>query len=376
MTAGILNFVALVVFAAALCWRLDQIRRHGGGLQALAMTVSIAALTLAFVTSNHTVTRMLDDKVFAGSSRLAFYALLAVGVAALIVVFFYPGTAVSRERRAGFEAVPLVVALIGLQVSIGFMPDDIRSAPISEWTLQSWGFAIFYLIASAYLAYGFVACVRSVAKFLRLADGYLRTSLLMLIGGLGLLAFGSLVQIVFVLGGVSGRASMPWLLATSRVLSVLGVVAFLLGISFPMVHSRWQAYRSRGRRRRDAATLTPLWQLVTEAVPGVVLPDRRGGPTAMLHRRVVEIRDALTQLSPYLPESFDTAGVGAQAMMLRSAAEDYRSSGASGGAVRHLLPPDGTGLDADAAPLLPVAERLAGADTAVAGRHRSRPVVE
>ncbi|GAA1482288.1 hypothetical protein GCM10009624_27280 [Gordonia sinesedis] len=371
MTAGILNLVALVVFASALCWRLDQIRRHGGGLQALAMTISIAALTLAFVVANHTVADALDEKVFAGSSRLAFYALLAIGVAALIVVFFYPGSAVSRERRAGIEAVPLVVALIGLQVSLVFMPDDIRSEPISEWTLKSWGFAIFYLIASAYLAYGFAACVRSIGKFLRVADGYLRTSLLMLIGGLGLLAVGSLVQIVFVLGGVSGSASMPWLLTTSRVLDVLGVVAFLVGISFPMLHSRWKAFRSRGRRRRDSEVLTPLWQLVTGAVPEVVLPDRRGGPTAMLHRRVVEIRDALTQLSPYLPLAFDHAVPSVRAAMLRTAAAEYREVGRSSGAVRTLLPPDGDGLDADAAPLLPVAVALADEPVGSMGRHRS-----
>ena len=355
---AVVNVIALVVFAGALCWRLDQIRRSGGGLQALAMTVSISALTLAFVVSNDSVTLTLDS-VFAGVARLAYYALLAVGVAALIVVFFFPGSAVTRERRAGVEAVPLVVALIGLQVSLAFIPSDMRDASVSHWTVTNWGFALFYLIASGYLAYGFVACVRSVRKYLLLSDGYLKTSLILLSAGLGLLAIGSVAQIFYVLGNATGLFDAPGLLTASRVLAVLGVVGFLMGITYPMVRSRLASLTSGRRRKRDAERILPLWSLVTDAVPEVVLPTTGPmSPTALLHRRVIEIRDALTQLSPFLPVAFGYANPEVQAGMLRFAVARRKDEGSISGEVRPVLPAGEGGLEGDAEPLIRLSEAL------------------
>lgn len=354
---GSVNVIAVAVFAFALCWRLDQIRRQGGGLQPLAMTVSIAALTLAFVVSDARVAEVLDALGYSGASRVAFYALLAVGVAALIVVFFFPGE-VTRERRAGIEAIPLVAAIIGLQVTMLVVPLDLRTETLSEWSMQNWGFALFFLIASGYLAYGFLACVRSVRRFLQVAEGYLKVSLRLLVGGLLLLAIGSVAQIVYVGGTWTGIAQLPWLLQLSRIFAILGVVGFLIGISFPLVYSRWQSYRMGRRRRRQAAELEPLWQLITTAVPEVVLPTSKLAPTAELHRRVVETRDGLTQLSPYLPPVFEYASDEVRADLLRSAAADRESEGPRTGAVRDLLPADGDGLEEDVEPLLRLARLL------------------
>ncbi|MGW0037913.1 MAB_1171c family putative transporter [Gordonia sp. NPDC003376] len=358
----VVNVVALAAFVGALCWRIDQVRRNGGGLQAFAMTTSIAALTLAFAVSNHSASETLDDIGFVGLSRLLLYVLLAVGVAGLVIVFFLPGGRVTRERRAGVEAVPLVAALVGLQISLSFIPTDMRTASISEWTLKNWGFALFYLIASGYLAYGLGACVRSVSKYLRLADGYLRTSLSVLVAGLGLLAAGSIVQVVYVLTGALGLVDLPWILTASRVFAVTGLVLFLVGISYPMLQAKWQGLSRSRRRRRDAQAILPLWTLVTDAVPEVVLPiDGTLSPTALLHRRVVEIRDALSQLSPLLPAEFTTTDPEQQIWMLQMAVALRTREGASPGAVWPVLPESGGGLDGDAAPLLALSRVLAAA---------------
>ncbi|MDL9935376.1 hypothetical protein QSJ18_01320 [Gordonia sp. ABSL1-1] len=368
VSVGIINTMALVVFAIALCWRLDQIRRNGWGLQPLAMTVAIAALTLSFVVADDSVTDAMEA-AFTGASRVVFYALLAVAVAALVVVFFFPGPEVSRERRAGLEALPLVVALVGLQVTMLVIPVEIRTASISEWTARNWSFALFFLIACGYLSYGFVACVRSVYRFFQAADGYLRTSLGLLVLGLGLLAVGSLAQICFVLVSMGDLARMPWLLTTSRILTVLGVVAFLFGISYPMVHSRIAAAMANRRRRRMDTDLIPLWRLVTEAVPEVVLPNP--GilvPTTRLHRRVVETRDALTQISPFLPRLFEYADVDVQARLLKRAVEEYREAAEIKGAVWDVVPDDGAGLEADAEPLRRLSQAVAAEEFGLAQR--------
>ncbi len=86
VSVGIFNTIALVVFTVAFCWRLDQIRKHGGGFQAIALTVSIAALVIAFVSANGDVVDAIDTLTFTGAARVVFYAMLSLGVAALILV--------------------------------------------------------------------------------------------------------------------------------------------------------------------------------------------------------------------------------------------------------------------------------------------------
>ncbi len=356
---GSLNTLALIVFTVALCWRLDQIRRHGGGLQAVAMTVSIAALTLAFVVANHDVSEAIDTLTFTGAQRVTFYALLAIGVAALIIVFFFGSRGVSRERRAGIEAVPLVVALIGLQVTMLLTPVDVRTDRLSDMSVREVGFALFFLIASGYLVYGFLSCARSVRKFVKVADGYLRVSLTVVALALGLLVLGSLAQILFVLLGVMGFTGDDWLLSASTILSAAGVVGFLLGVSYPMLHARWRSMMARRRSDREDRELKPLWSLVTEAIPEVVLPSkRRYSARVRLHRRVVETRDALTQLSPALPADFEAAEPDTQAAMLRAAVQEYVDGGPVRGPVRDILPSQGSGIHADVAPLLRLARGI------------------
>lgn len=362
---GIINLVALVVFVLALCWRLDRIRRGDGGLQAIAMTVAISSLTLAFVVSAKTGAHFLDEHIYVGVSRWLFYALLALGVAALIVVFFFPSGDSTRERRAGHEALPLVVALIGLQVALLVTPTSLRASSVSEWSFKNWGFALFYVIASAYLAYGFGACLYNVRKFYRMAQGYLRFSLGLLVIGFALLAIASILQVLAVLGSASGLVGAVNSLIAVRTLEIVGVVVFLLGISFPMLHSRWTGIAARRRHRRDATALEPLWQLVTAAIPEVVLPTESNSPTQRLHREVVEIRDALTQLSPLVPDEFDEVDDEVKVAMLRDAVEAYREEGGASGPVRPMVPADGGGLDAEAAPLIRLSRFVALEDASV-----------
>ncbi|MFI8774703.1 MAB_1171c family putative transporter [Gordonia sp. NPDC062954] len=359
IAVGILNTVAAVVFTAALCWRLEQIRREGGGLQSIAMTIAIAALTLAFVVSGADVTEAIDTVTFTGAARVLFYGLLAVGVAALIIVFFFPGRSTSRERRAGIEAVPLVVALIGLQITMLVIPIDLRTEGLSVWTARNIAYAVFVLIASGYLTYGFVACVRSIRRFLQLAEGYLRTSLVLLLIGLMSLTAGAVTQIVFVIGSATRTFGQGRLLDVSGVCSAVGVVAFLVGISYPMLRARWHAITSRRRYRREIDALGPLWELVTEAVPEVVLPiSGAPAPALLLHRRVVEIRDALTQLSPYLTDDFEVVDDAARADMIWAAVEEYAVAGTPRAAVRDVVP-GGADIESDAAPLLRLSEAVA-----------------
>ncbi len=116
-------------------------------------------------------------------------------------------------------------------------------------------------------------------------------------------------------------------------------------------------------RRYD--DLEPLWQTVTDAVPGVVLPGRDGtelkaSSMVCYGRRVVEIRDALTQLSPLLPDGFDECSPERQAKLIRSAAKRYLDDGQALGPVRDLFSAHASSLVGDAEPLRAVSLALTG----------------
>jgi hypothetical protein len=372
MVIATINAAALALFAIALCWRIDRIRREGAGLQPTAMTVAISAMTLAFVSINPHVREWLDSTLFTGAARVIFYCLLAFAVAALVIVFFFGSAERQRQRRAGVEAVPLVIAMIGLNVAMLVTPTPVRTESVSEWTVQHFGFALFFVIAGCYLVYGLGSCVLSIRRYVGLADGYLRHSLMVLLTGLSLVGLGSLIQTVFVVLSGLGLATVPVLLKISAVISSVGAVLFLAGICYPMVRARWIKVRYNLRHRRDYADLEPLWSLTTSALPEVVLPlrsvaDVDGSINLLYQRRVVEIRDALLQLSPLLPDDFDRLTDRDQVFYLRDAVEVYREAGGSSGAVRQVLVGAGDDLDAEATPLLRISRALA--DQPVARKH-------
>lgn len=364
MVVGVVNAIALALFALALCWRIDRLRREAAGLQPVAMTVAISATTLAFVVGNPRVRQWLNDDFFPGADRLSIYCLLAIGVAALVVVFFYGTTEEQRQRRAGVEAIPLVVTLIGLNVAMLATPVPVRTEHMSDWTVHHVGYALFFVIADCYVAYGMAACVVSIGRYVRHAEGYLRHSLIILSTGLGLLGVAALIQTLYVVTAGLHVAHLHVLLNVAAVLALLGAVLFLAGICYPLVRARVMSFLYDRRHRSQYRELEPLWALTTSALPGVVLPSPPQGAFDgsiiwLFQRRVVEIRDALLQLSPYLPDDFDELESAAQATALRDAVNTYVDLGGSAGAVRQVLAGAGDDLDSDAAPLLRISRELA-----------------
>ncbi|NNG97223.1 hypothetical protein HLA97_08160 [Gordonia araii NBRC 100433] len=363
LQADVINVAALVVFALAVCWRMDQIRRHGGGLQATAMTVSIVAFTLAFVAANPEMARRLNTGVFDGFARVMVWCMLALGVAALVVVFYYVPGESARARRAGIEAVPLMMAAGGLQIAMAFIPHDLRHNELSGNSVRYWAFAAFFLIASTYLTYGFAACINSIRQFVPSAAGYLRVSLILLVAGLAALMLAAVVQIVFILGAMTRWFLVPSMISAAHLLTLIGMFGFLLGICYPLVHARFRWVRARLTLRQQYRDLEPLWQIVADAVPAVVLPGEDGSElkssaTVLFGRRVVEIRDALTQLSPLLPDDFDECSPERQARLITVAAQRYADEGEASGEVRDLLPAHASTLVGDAEPLREVSLAL------------------
>ncbi len=359
---NVLNVVGVGFFTLVLCWRIHRLVRAREGVQAVAMTVAIGSLTLAPLLLNRTFSRLFDRIVVIGSSRVLGYALIVLGVAALAVTFFYGPTESSRQRRAGIEAVPLVVAVIGLSVAMTVTPSELRTAALNPLTVREVGLAVFFVVAGAYLVYGLADCVFSLTQLMPFARGYLTRSLRFMAVGLSFAAIGSLLQVGFIVVNMTRLAALPPVLTTSRWVMGIGALLFIIGICYPGVRGIIVAERYRHRHRRDYRRLGPLWRELTGVLPGIVLPGRRHGRGTDIHiayqRRVVEIRDVLVQLSPYLRDDFGHRDGEANVAELRAAIAKYQAADGASAETRIVLPATGPTVDDDAAPLLILSDQV------------------
>lgn len=360
MAVKLVNVLGVAFFTLVLCYRVDRLYRAKAGIQAVAVTVAIAALTLAVLLLGSPLAVSIDGALWRGSARLGGYASLALGVAALAVAFFYGPTESARQRRAGMEAIPLIASVVGLSVAMTVMPPGLRDATLDTLTVQELGFAVFFVIAGGYLMYGLGDCVLSLTRLMPFADGYLVTSLRLMATGLALTALGSLAQVSFVLTSAGHVASLPVLLSLSQACTAGGILLFVVGLSYPGVRGFIVERKYRKRHRRDFKRLEPLWTLLTTAVPEVVLDAGKAGrdPHLRFQRRVVEIRDVLVQLSPYLPDDFGD-GIPEENVHNLLVAIDLRNeAGAAPAPSSMVLPPDGPSIDDDAAPLLVLSDAV------------------
>lgn len=360
MVVKLINGLGVGFFTVVLCWRVHALIRARAGVQTMAITVAIAALTLAPMLLATAIGDHLDDSTGTGVGRVVGYACLALGVAALAVAFFYGHTESARQRRAGIEAVPLVVAVVGLSFAMTQTPEALRTASLDSLTVRDVGLAVFFVIAGAYLMYGLADCVLSLSRLLPFAEGYLRISLRTMGAGLGIAAIGAAMQVLFIVVNLVYYATWSAVLELSRLSIVVGIVVFVVGLSYPGVRGLVVRVRYRRGHRVDYRRLEPLWVLLTDAVPEVVLPRiADSDPNLRFQRRVVEIRDVLVQLSPYLSEGFGIGGdpVADVADLKRSIAARAESRGVVA-PTRMVLVPKGRSIDDDAAPLLILSDQM------------------
>ena len=152
---------------------------------------------------------------------------------------------------------------------------------------------------------------RPTARGLRLAWA----GIALMVAGLVLLTAVSVMHIM--------RLTAPAVLAPAgQMLVVPGIVTFLAGVCYPGAVMRLSAARLCTQRRRTYRQLTPLWTALHEAFPQDTLTrvpasrwrdvQSQWGVHRRFYRRVIECRDGLVRLSPYL----ELPGGGADACSL------------------------------------------------------------
>ncbi|SFW44167.1 MAB_1171c family putative transporter [Amycolatopsis australiensis] len=363
------NVVALVLFAAALAWRLYQVTR-APTLPNWAVTACVAGFAAAFLLQQQVVSDEVDAVFGRGAARVANNALLACGVCALVIFFLGSALGPRRHRRVAAELVPLAAAIALMIVAMGVTPAPLRGLPLGPATIHDTGVAVFYLGAGLYLIYGLVACTTWIVRYQRVADRNLRIGLRLSAVGLASAAAGSVFRALYIVVAWVFGPVVKVLLLLGVPFVIVGGTLFLAGVTYPGVRARIAALRRRRRHRREHHELAPLWTVLVRAFPSIVLrtpPRRRGerlSPRSVhrvYYRRVIEIRDGLVQLSPYLDADFGelvAADPAAAAAALQAALARHAAAEPSDGHAKQVLPAPADDIESDVRPLLALSAAL------------------
>ncbi|MCX4747848.1 hypothetical protein OG455_20385 [Kitasatospora sp. NBC_01287] len=197
-----------------------------------------------------------------------------------------------RLRRP--QLAVLLTAQVGLVVSFALLRQSGEVAEFYQAYPGSVPAAVYALIVAGYLgsAMGFGSWLFGTYAR-RAGAGWLRTGLRVLGAGTAAGVLYSVLRICQVLLQLFDR---PMFMSASMLDGIewAAIALVLLGSSIPAADGA----RAAVRAWRTARRLRPLWAELTGAVPEVVLTARLGrSPRVLLHRRVIEIRDAALVLA-------------------------------------------------------------------------------
>lgn len=348
----------------ALAWMLYLVARSPGDVRRWAVAGLLAGWAIAYPFGIAASSGSSFLGVDAMTARYIQHALLLV--AAYSLVCFFQFSALDRAtRRAVWEAVGLVVALVIMTVANLAIPADLRVPAATVTSTPGEGpvgvpsIAAFYIAANSYLLYAFAAAAVWTRRYARGAEPRLRR-------GLGVASIGligiSLAGATFVASNISrwaGTPAPPPIVIASVFLLLLGIVLFVVGIAYPTVMTRLAALRVWLRHRRAYRQLRPLWIVLNERFPEDSLsrvPTSRWRDAVSVrsvhrryYRRVIECRDGLVRISPYLA-NLDPAELAVPERLARQLAGALKAHAAGETVPSQAIPiamPQDDGLDAD-----------------------------
>ncbi|GAB2836512.1 hypothetical protein GCM10022221_39580 [Actinocorallia aurea] len=340
--------VAAAAFAAAMVKGRD-LRRGPERAGQRALCLLLVTLGSAFVVLSDTA-QAVESRIFPNLGRLLSNIctlLAALGIVAHLLSVSYPA---SRARAAIRRlSVGYAIAIAVMAVSFLSSPVPARVGDFGDRSVAGGAVA-----ALAYLAEKFVFVQSKLLDIELPLAGHEAPcpSAVQPVGCLFSVAFPAVAVLLIVVG--------------------MTVPAWGPALAAPL---RWWT------DRRLHTRLEPLWRLLYEAFPQIVMPGTAHlGARWRLQRRVIEIRDGLTALSPYRESGAreaadaeaDTAQVGAtrraaviEATLIALSLAEHRKNNP---AERRdeLVPPDGDPADltgeavwlADIAAALPTALTL------------------
>ncbi|MGW6457692.1 MAB_1171c family putative transporter [Streptomyces sp. NPDC055078] len=360
----------LVCLLEAGVWKLSQFLRNPHDAPLRSLTLCLLSGAAAYPLALPAGASGFDTVIGAGAAKLAQHLLLLAAVYFLMTFFLHSVTDERASGRARREAVVVLAVAVVLTVCAVTAPLPEFTGIYSTVDSRVHQVAGFYLVAGLYMTYALVVAGVWARQFARMSSRPHATGLWIAAWGITGIALACAVRAVFVAIRWTGGTVAESLMNGVELLLAVSVICFFLGITYLHLWSRLAAGRLWVLRLRAYRRLEPLWLLLSGTYPDTVLRPSvtRSGRLRALgvhrrhHRRVVEIRDGLLRISPYLLTLSDDAAPGPDAgdlaPRLRAAADRASRGIAASGQAIALAMPASDSRDDDARQLVKLADAL------------------
>ncbi|MGW4731732.1 MAB_1171c family putative transporter [Streptomyces shenzhenensis] len=362
----------LLIIGAAVVWRLYLWSRAPHDAPTRSVALCLLSAGLSYPVAMPGGTTGIDTVAGHGTAKLIQNVLLLLTVYFLMCFYLYSADGPVARRRARWEAVVVSVVAVAIILAAVTVPHQEFAGSFRTADMTIPQIAFFYAGAGLYLMYALGAAGRWTARYARMSRRPHATGLWMTAIGLRAMAVACAIRAVFVAVRWSGGSVPDRLMAAVAFWLVAAILFFVAGVTYSATRSRITSTRLWLRRRRDHRRLAPLWQLLTEvypenelrpASPGLWDRWRARGVHRRYHRRIVECRDGLVDISPYLVKEDDGSDLlllepAELASRLRRAAATIRQGSPTPGQAVPLAVPQGDDRDADVRQLIAVSEAL------------------
>ena len=369
-----LTFLLGAVLFLTLVRMIHQIAKAPHDRPLRAVTHCIACASLSFPMGLRSVANDVDSMVGAGTAKL-IQNILLLGTVYWLMCFYLQSASDPHtgRRRVRIELIPLAITAVVITAATLATPRSERGHVYATANMQVASIAVFYLTAGIYLAYALAMALQWTLRYIRASRGSLTVGLRLVAVSLTCMVGADALRAVLVVVRAFDGTVPPAVTTGAKLLLDLAIPLFVVGVIYPGAASRLASLRLQWRHRRMHHRLTPLWAALHEAFPENALHRARSegwrsrlttqGVHHRYYRRVIECRDGLVRLSPYLAQLKEAGPVEhlppqVVASHLNRALEAYAAGApASSGAVGIALPLEDD-LDDDVRQLILLSDAL------------------
>lgn len=379
-----MSWVALIMWsaaAAATAWKGSQLARmpRDRGLQ---IVTTCAFLVLLALTAQLAVTIPSLGERFPRQTPILVEFILLTFFFATLLVLLRSTTPGATRGRDYFEVALSIAVSAGLTATFLITQPSSGSAHYGDYTAAAGpaGVLAFHCLGNAYMAYatargGYLAW-NSPGQLQRQTRRGLRVAAV----GLTLCCLGTHLPRVLSTASrlILHTDLVPGTAAWTPPFLAVGVATFFLGVGYPGARTGLAKTRLWFQARSRHKQLRPLWGALQQEFPTIALhlpesPARERRHVRQTrfryYRRVIECRDGLVCLSPYMRTALhETDSPRQQAILVRDALPSVARAGSADPAAPALIAaPDTSGMEADVLALLALSHeftRLPPLDTA------------
>ncbi|WP_037788713.1 MAB_1171c family putative transporter [Streptomyces natalensis] len=355
----------------AVVWKLIQLARDPRDLPLRAVTLCLICTDASFALGLDSAARLVDDLTGPGSARLVQNALLLGAVYCLMC--FYLFSAEERERagrRARWEALPLASAVIVLALTTVATPVGLRGREFATADMTATPVALFFMTALLYLIYALAEALWWTWRYARMSLRPLSTGLWLTVGALAGMVVANIGRLGIDVTRWRGAQVPAWLHDGTQGLLALAVPVFIVGVVYSGAAMRMARVRVWLCHRKAYRRLRPLWDALHHAFPQDALSrvPTSGwreflflrGTHYRYYRRVIECRDGLVRISPYLAQQGVNDGTPhtSLASHLRHALRAHANGEAASSQAIAVALPDENSLESDVWQLIELSDAL------------------